>query len=690
MALPRFLPPVLGSVQRWRWLAGSSGAALILLGLLGQIPAGQPSLQPTPLADADFAELRWQSRWGLDTRERNRARLLYALSLRQDQPQVALDSLRGLEQSYPLLAPYILRLRAEIAADAGDRTGSDRDWRTLLQDYPDSPWAADALIALGQPEQALARYPRANGSLAWILEQSQPTRAQLLLFARYGLNHPQLDTVLDRLLRQPQGLSRQDWRIVADALWKRDRYGEAADAYRRAPAEATQAYRIARGEDLGGDRTAAIADYRQFLNRYPQAADRSRALLHLARLTPAAAPGLLTQLGDTSSKDAPEALARLADLQQAQGQTAAAEQTRRELLLRFPRNPYTAEAFWEPAWQALERQQWAIALPYLQPIRRNDDPLQASRALYWIGKAQQALGERTRAEASFRAVLTEHPNSYYAWRSAGQLGLAVGSFRDLRPLTPDWKPPLQPARLPLPAGSAALVELHLLGLDRVARELWSWERPRGRELTGPEQFTEALLLDSRGDHLGAIALLSGLDDGQHPQLLARPDYWQHLYPLPFDQPIRDAARREGINPLLIAGLIRQESRFLPGIQSVVGATGLMQLMPETAAEVAASLGLSRYDLTDPVTNIRLGSRYFDQVHDHWQDNSLLAIASYNAGPGNVESWVQRFGLTDPDRLVEQIPFPETRDYVRSVLANAWNYLRLYGTTPLPGVVRPLR
>ncbi len=690
MALPSLLPRTDGRVQRWRWLTGAGGSVLIVIGLLGQQPQLRPTLSPTPLADASFAELRWQSRWALDNQERNRAKLLYALALKTDQPAAAARALEGLEQTYPVLAPFILKQRATALEKAGDRDAARQDWQRLLQTYPRSTWAADALIALGQPEAALARYPRAAAGLDWILAQAKPTRAQLLHFARFGLNHPQLDKVLDRLLEQPQGLTTRDWQTIADALWKRDRYAAAAQAYAKAPTGPTQAYRLARGEDLGGNRSAAIAAFRQFLSRYPQAPEVSRALLHLARLSPGDSFTALTRVSRDFPADAPEALARLASLEEEQGNATAAAQTRRQLLQRFPRHPQTAAALWDPAWQALQRKQWAIALSRLEPISRNQDPLAASRALYWSGKAQQALGQNAAAQDSYRRILEDFPNSYYAWRAAAQLGLPVGGFRDLRPLRPDWSPPLHPQRLPLPAGSAALVELHTLGLDREARHLWEWERPNGRDLNAKEQFTEALLLDSRGDHLGAIALLSGLDDGHNPHLLARPDYWQHLYPLPFAQPIREAAQREGINPLLLAGLIRQESRFLPGIQSVVGATGLMQLMPDTAAEVAATLGIRQYDLTDPASNIRLGSHYFDQVHDHWQDNSLLAIASYNAGPGNVETWVQRFGIGDPDRFVEQIPFPETRDYVRSVLANAWNYLRLYGRRELPGVEQPLR
>jgi soluble lytic murein transglycosylase len=129
--------------------------------------------------------------------------------------------------------------------------------------------------------------------------------------------------------------------------------------------------------------------------------------------------------------------------------------------------------------------------------------------------------------------------------------------------------------------------------------------------------------------------------------------------------------------MLVTALIRQESRFMPSIESSAGAKGLMQVMPSTADWIAQKIPLSEYNLENPKDNIRLGTWYLDYTHQQYQDHSMLAIASYNAGPGNVERWVNRFGVTDADEFVERIPFPETRNYVEKVFENYWNYLQLY-------------
>ena len=124
-------------------------------------------------------------------------------------------------------------------------------------------------------------------------------------------------------------------------------------------------------------------------------------------------------------------------------------------------------------------------------------------------------------------------------------------------------------------------------------------------------------------------------------------------------------------PLLL-GLAKQESRFTPVVRSSVGAVGLMQLMPDTAAEVAGG-PVSGSDLEGPGRNAELGARYLKGLLGQFQGNPLTAVAGYNAGPGAVQGWLSPRLGTAPELWVEAIPFPETRLYVKKVLGNAWSY-----------------
>ncbi len=105
----------------------------------------------------------------------------------------------------------------------------------------------------------------------------------------------------------------------------------------------------------------------------------------------------------------------------------------------------------------------------------------------------------------------------------------------------------------------------------------------------------------------------------------------------------------------------------------------MQVLPSTAKWIAPQIKVDSktIKLEDPDNNIMLGTWYLDHTHQQYNNNTLLAVASYNAGPGNVAKWLRTLPTEDPDEFVEKIPFDETKNYVRQVLGNYWNYLRLY-------------
>jgi len=123
---------------------------------------------------------------------------------------------------------------------------------------------------------------------------------------------------------------------------------------------------------------------------------------------------------------------------------------------------------------------------------------------------------------------------------------------------------------------------------------------------------------------------------------------------------------------LLLGVAKQESRFQSDVRSVVGAAGLLQLMPETAAELAGR-PLSDAELDDPGRNALLGGRYLRQLLQRWSGDSLLAVASYNAGPNAVADWVPQGKRRLAEVWVEAIPYPETRHYVKTVLGNTWSF-----------------
>jgi len=135
----------------------------------------------------------------------------------------------------------------------------------------------------------------------------------------------------------------------------------------------------------------------------------------------------------------------------------------------------------------------------------------------------------------------------------------------------------------------------------------------------------------------------------------------------------------GNNPILLLSIVREESYFNPDAVSVAGARGLMQLMPQTAAEVKNSYGLqmsSNY-WKNPADNIKLGALYYGQLRKMLEDNDFLTILAYNGGVGSVKTWRSFLNYKDFDEFLEQVPYPETQNYLKKVLRSYWNYTRIY-------------
>jgi soluble lytic murein transglycosylase len=159
-------------------------------------------------------------------------------------------------------------------------------------------------------------------------------------------------------------------------------------------------------------------------------------------------------------------------------------------------------------------------------------------------------------------------------------------------------------------------------------------------------------------------------------------YWEALFPKPYWTELKRSSEANGLDPYLVASLIRQESEFNPNAVSRANAVGLMQLLPKTGKAVAKQVKLKRYNasqLYTPAVNMELGTHYFRGMVDKFGGSFEYALAAYNAGSDRVEDWLGQGKYRDPEEFVESIPFTETREYVQAILRNANVYKQLYGT-----------
>ncbi|HEY9806866.1 MAG TPA: tetratricopeptide repeat protein, partial [Candidatus Obscuribacterales bacterium] len=420
--------------------------------------------------------------------DRNRARYLLASDLiRQRQGEPALKWIAGLESDYSALTPYILFKRAQAYILAGNPAQAEATWKALLQQYPEHPVAAEALFALGRQnrqywDQAIAKfptYPRTQDIIRQRLRQNPNQPELLLILAKHGINAPGIIPVLNRLTENPRftaQLQPEDWQAIAFNYWEHQEYGKAAEAYARAPRNSLNTYRIGRGLQLSGLDSQAYRAYQVLVTLFPQAEETATALIRMAKLTPKPINGIpyLDRVISQFPEHAAEALMVKADILEGLGSGKSAAQARQSVLTQYPKSNAAAEIRWKQAQRQAATGNLLAAWQWAEPItKQNSESDFAPEAAYWVGKWASRLGREQDAKSTFEYVLAKYPESYYAWRSAVQLGWNVGDFGSVRQLQPQVVRSSQPT--PLPAGSATLQELYQLGQSQDAWALWQAE-----------------------------------------------------------------------------------------------------------------------------------------------------------------------------------------------------------------------
>ncbi len=628
-----------------------------------------------------------------------RARYILASeAIAKRQSDRALKYLQDLERDYPVLAPQIIWQRAQAYRLQGNQSKLDRQLQLLVQSYPQSPVVVEAWNLLGQTDDkywdlAISQFPSHPRTLEIVQQQlaQTPNRPDLFLtlVKYFDDSDPRRLRIADRLVTEyPNDLQPKDWDLIGAIYWQNKIYNKAIIPLRKGDKTAANAYKIAHGHFLSKQPTEAQAAYQAVVAQYPQTPETADSLLHMADLAPSVeALTYLDRVGDKFPAQSAKALLKKAAILERNQNLVGAAAARAQMVKLHPQTEEVAEYRWQAARVEAKSgnfdRAWALAK---QIVMDSPDSRYSPRAAFWIGKWAQKLGKTAEAKQAFIYTIANYPRSYYSWRSAKYLGWDVGDFGTVRSLDPPIVRPQM--RLPLPTGSDALKELYAIGQDLEAWELWQAEFTLRQQPTAIDKLTSGMLQNGLEKYITSIVEVADIEDNaktpeqqlEFDKIRQQASYWRTLYPLAFIDPIRRISSPQRVNPLLTTSLIRQESKFSPVVKSPVGAIGLMQVIPDTAKFASYKIGLKKYELTKPEDNLRLGTWYLKFTHELVKDNSVLAIAGYNAGPGNVTKWVKQFGTEDLDEFIEQIPFEETQNYVKNVLGNYWNYLRLYNPT----------
>lgn len=306
-------------------------------------------------------------------------------------------------------------------------------------------------------------------------------------------------------------------------------------------------------------------------------------------------------------------------------------------------------------------------------VERFPNATQTSAALYYLGRLAESQKDEARARAFYSRVATQFANHYYATLARARGGVAESPT--VLDFTPDDEMKLSIERASLLAAA---------GLDDYAeREIRFARTRRPAHITA---LALAKLTARRGEHDKAMRWIKGTYPGYLTLALdaAPREFWRLTFPLPYREDVEKHARAQGLDPFLIAGLIRQESEFNPKAISRSKAHGLMQVMPPTGRELARKLGIKPFStpmLLDPEISLRMGTRHFRDWLAAEKGQIEVTLAAYNAGKTRADRWLARGPYREPSEFVESIPWAQPRDYVQAVMRNADVYRRLYANAP---------
>lgn len=541
----------------------------------------------------------------------------------------------------------VLKHLAEVSSRAGEGGRARAAWLRLYYEYPTSTYAA-----LAEPYAAEARL--ASGVVSKEIFARDLARAEAL-FA--GKRYPEARRAFERLKRDAEGDTRE---LVDLRLAECDYY---AKNY-KAALTGLEPW-LARGSRQAEARFFHLSALR-LLNRLPEYFASVRTLVQ----------------SFPQSTWAEDALDGLATFHIIKNDDASAAEVFKEILQRFPSGRHAARAAWKYGWW-----QYKLGSGQAEAAEAFERAsLYAPRSdyrpswLYWAGRSREALGQADQAAILYGIAISDYRHSYYGRLAAERVaGLEKGGNLRAAPIAAVDVVSTPPADADPPTRDL-IQRLLVAGLwNEAILEIEEAQRTSGS--TPTLTATLAYAYAQKGDLRRGIVLMKRA----YPQYLAQGgerlprEILEVIFPVDHWDLIRKHAASKKLDPHLVAALVAQESTFDEEARSPANARGLMQIMPATGRRLARVEGVSRFTparLNDPELNVRLGTRYLASLIDRF-GGLHFALASYNAGESRVVRWrAERPGL-GTEEFIDDIPFPETQNYVKKILGTADDYRLLY-------------
>lgn len=346
----------------------------------------------------------------------------------------------------------------------------------------------------------------------------------------------------------------------------------------------------------------------------------------------------------------------------------------REVVEKYPSGRFAERAFWKAGWWAYRQGRFQDAAQLFDrgaaQFPRSD---YRPSWLYWSGRAWLQSNDAETAAARLRLAATDYHNSYYGRLAVRQLANRRGAA-----ITPSLR------RQPVPVSVPTAQRIALLLATGLNQEAMSELQYAQRVWGDSPQLQATIALTHR--RLGNVRAGINTMKRAYPQYLAAggetlpSEILQVIFPLDYWPLLQKYAEQRGLDPYVVAALVAQESNFDPAVVSPANAWGLMQVLPSTGRNLARKLGVHPFStkrLTEAEVNVRLGTQFFaDSIRRF--GGVHFALAAYNAGDSRVASWQRERPDMPQDEFIDDIPFPETQNYVKRILGTAEDYRLLYG------------
>lgn len=638
---------------------------------------------------------------------------------------------------YPELADYVQHYLAQTEAALGRYVAAIDYWQELISRFPHSrliPEAklgmADTYFMQGEFKEAGYLYQQLLNE-RWEDKQLRPTTYQMLArcyeqledfspamatYHQLWLRYPaasQAETAGKRIahLSQTYSLSylaptEQEYlkrigRLIREAEFA-TAYDELEQFRKRFPGSPLipKTYLKQAQCYLGQQKsTKAIKSFKQLIKRFPKNRLAAEARYKLARLYWNQGQDRLAKsylhkiIADQKARHWQDnAFYILARIYEENQKYAKAIETYQQLITKFPFSPSSHTARWRQGWiHYYYLGDYAKAAACFAEVTNNNNGLYRS-SLYWQGRCAEELNDWQQALTLYIRLMEETGNTYYAQladhrltdlmatKTVTQVNYPVSPKRDELSLLAD---PFLISRLLTDANKFHLVRVRefaaLFMFEASTRELNEVTYPHN---PAPEFWYQlSQIYHLLGNHTKPINLIQRIVNyARKNRLELPPAVWKICYPLNYWSLIQKQAEARDIDPYLVAAVIKQESVFDPKALSTAGARGLMQVIPATGQELARELKLTGFSpnmLYKPETNLALGSYYLTRLLKKFDGNLVLALAAYNAGEKAAKKWWEKYESDDLAQFIENIPYPETRNYVKQVWNNYNNYHRIY-------------